>query len=319
MQALLTDRNMKKKFRGVVVPMITPVNTDYTIDTASAERLVNYITGNGAAPFILGTTGESASVSRKQKTILVETVVKAAGGKNLVYAGISGNAIMDSIEDAHQYHDMGADVFVATMASYYPADADQMLRYFIMLADRIPAPLILYNIPGTTHLSIPLEVVEQLSAHPNIVGFKDSERNLERLEASISRWKDRADFSFLTGWAAQSSRAMKLGADGIIPGTANLTPGIYEAICRYAAGQDDVKAKAAQDKADKISEMYQKDRSLSYSLPVLKAMMAAYGLCRPCMLPPMFQLSSGEQQSVREMILSQFGDLNQINSLNHNE
>ncbi len=310
---------VKKKYKGVVVPMITPVDADQKIDAEGTERLVRYIAGNGAAPFILGTTGESASVARAEKKRLVEATVKAAGGKSMVYAGISGNAIMDAIEDAHHYHEKGADVFVATMASYYPADAGQMLRYFTMLADKVPAPLIIYNIPGTTHLSIPLAVVDQLSAHPNIVGFKDSERSIERLEASVALWKDRADFSFLTGWAAQSFRAMKLGADGIIPSTANLAPGIYRAICTHVAGQEDAKAAAAQDKADKISEVYQKDRSLSYSLPVLKAMMAAYGLCQPCMLPPMLPLTPEEQQLIREITVSQFGDLNQLNSSNQNE
>jgi dihydrodipicolinate synthase/N-acetylneuraminate lyase len=307
---------MKKKFSGVVVPMITPVNADLTIDVAATEGLVAYLTSNGAAPFILGTTGESASIGRAEKRKLVEATVKAAAGRSLVYAGISGNSIMDSIEDAHQYHSLGADVFVATMTSYYPADADQMLRYFTLLADKVPAPLIIYNIPVTTHLSIPLEVVEQLSMHPNIVGFKDSERSIERLETSVSRWKDRADFSFLTGWAAQSLRALQIGADGIIPSTGNLVPKLYETLCKSVGAGNNRAADDAQLKADKISEIYQKDRTLSHSLPALKAMMSAYGLCQSWMLPPMTQLSMEEEQAIKNFTLSQFGDLNQINSVN---
>lgn len=306
---------MKKKFSGVVVPMITPVNADLTIDVAATERLVTYLTSNGTAPFILGTTGESASIGRSEKRKLVEATVKAAAGKSLIYAGISGNAIMDSIEDAHHYHDLGANVFVATMTSYYPADADQMLRYFTMLADKVPAPLIIYNIPATTHLSIPLDIVQQLSMHPNIVGFKDSERSMERLETSVSLWKDRSDFSFLTGWAAQSLRALQIGADGIIPSTGNLAPKLYEILCKSVEGGNNSAADDAQLKADKISEIYQKDRTLSHSLPALKAMMSAYGLCRSCMLPPMIQLTLDEEKSIKNFTLSQFGNLNQINSI----
>ncbi len=306
---------MTKKYSGVVVPMITPVHSDLTIDMASAEKLVAYLTNNGTAPFILGTTGESASIGRSEKKKLVEATVKAASGKSVVYAGISSNAIMDSIEDAHHYHDLGADVFVATMTSYYPADADQMVRYFTMLADKVPAPLIIYNIPATTHVSIPLDVIELLSKHPNIVGFKDSERSFERLETSISLWKDRSDFSFLSGWAAQSLRALQLGADGIIPSTGNLAPKLYETLCKSVKEGNMRDAENAQLKADKISEIYQKDRTLSYSLPALKVMMSAFGLCQSCMLPPMFQLAADDEQNIKNFTLAQFGDLTHINSI----
>lgn len=307
---------MKKKFSGVVVPMITPVNADMTIDLAATGKLVQHLVDHGAAPFVLGTTGESASIARAEKKRLVQISVQAAEGKSAVYAGISGNSLTDSIEDARQYFDLGAQVFVATMASYFPADAEQMLRYFSKLADEVPAPLIIYNIPGTTHLSIPLEVVEKLSTHPNIAGFKDSERSAERLEESVFRWKDRADFSFLTGWAAQSFRAMQLGADGIIPSTGNLAPKIYAEMCLLIEKGDEEGAAAAQQKADRVSEIYQKDRTLNYALPALKSMMAGYGLCQSEMLPPMFKLSAEEEKSIQNLTFSHFGDLNQINSIN---
>ena len=71
----------------------------------------------------------------------------------------------------------------------------------------------------------------------------------------------------------------------------------------------------AQLKADKISEIYQKDRTLSYSLPALKAMMSAYGLCQSCVLPPMIRLAPNDEQIIKKLTLSQFGDLTQINSI----
>ena len=74
-------------------------------------------------------------------------------------------------------------------------------------------------------------------------------------------------------------------------------------------------AENAQLKADKISEIYQKDRTLSYSLPALKAMMSAFGLCQSCMLPPMFQLAADDEQNIKNFTLAQFGDLTHINSI----
>lgn len=306
---------MKKRISGVVVPMVTPFNTDGTVDIESVEILVGYLTGNGTAPFLLGTTGESASVPAKERQRLVEAAVRAGGSSSIIYAGISGNSIVDSIEDARRYYDLGAGVFVSTMASYYPADDAQMFRYFTMLADNLPGPLIIYNIPATTHLSLPLEVVDRLSVHPNIIGFKDSERSIGRLEQSVALWKDRPDFSFLTGWAAQSLYAMQLGADGIVPGTGNLAPGLYTTIYEEAAEGVGGRGEAGMKKADQLSEMYQEGRSLSYALPVLKAMMSAYGLCQAEVLPPMLNLPEKELQFVRDSIKEQFPDLDQINSL----
>lgn len=304
-----------KKYGGVVVPMLTPLTDTLAIDETAAEKMASHVIRYGAFPFILGTTGESASIPRALKSTLVRATVTAAAGKSVVYAGISGNALYDSVEDAKQFHDLGADVFVATMPGYYPVDTDQIRRYFTELADSLPAPLIIYNIPATTHLSIPLTVVEELSHHPNIAGFKDSERSIERLEQSVGLWKDRTDFSYMSGWAAQSHLAMTLGADGIVPSTGNLTPLLYQEICNAAARRDDAVGQAAQDKADRISAIYQQDRTLSRSLPVFKVMMELYGLCRPHMLPPLYEVSASEKQSIKDQVLAQFGDLNQINSM----
>jgi dihydrodipicolinate synthase/N-acetylneuraminate lyase len=304
-----------KKYNGVVVPMMTPFDSRHHVDTEAVVRLVRHVIAGGGSPFIAGTTGESASIPGVEKIKLVESAVQAAEGKSIVYAGISGNSLYDSIEDAKAYHDLGADVFVATMPSYYPVDTDQIQRFFTTLADQLPGPLIIYNIPATTHLSIPLDLVDLLSRHPNVVGFKDSERGMERLQTAVSLWKDRLDFSFLTGWAASSYAAMQLGADGVIPSTGNLAPRLYQIICEAVASGDFDLAEKAQIKADRISELYQKDRILSRGLPVFKAMLAAYGLCQSHMLPPMYQMEPDEEDSVKSLVLSHFGDLNQINGI----
>jgi dihydrodipicolinate synthase/N-acetylneuraminate lyase len=307
------------KYSGVVVPMVTPFNEKHGIDRDAVSTLIKHVIGKDTHPFVLGTTGESASIPRVIKGEVVASAVLASGGKAMVYAGISGNSLYDAIEEARLYHDLGADAFVATMASYYPADDDQMLRFFEKLADEIPGPLVIYNIPTTTHLSIPIPVVDRLSRHPNVVAFKDSERSMERLKTAGALWKDRDDFSFLTGWAAKSMEAMQLGAHGIVPGTANLTPALYREICAAVLAGDDVAASAAQEKADRISALYQADRTLSRGLPVFKAMLAAYGLCQRHMMPPMYSLSADEEADLKIFLETHYGDLDRINSVGKHE
>ena len=103
-------------------------------------------------------------------------------------------------------------------------------EYFEKLADASPLPIMLYNIPVTTHLSMPISLVDKLSYHDNIVGFKDSERGDDRLNESLNLWKNRNDFTYHLGWAAMSSYGLQNGLDGIVPSSGNLVPGLYRAI-----------------------------------------------------------------------------------------
>lgn len=310
---------MKKKFNGVVVPMVTPFTPAFKVDVEAAARITEHLTSYGTHPFMLGTTGESVSIAKEERARLVSAVVKATAGTGLVYAGISGNCLSEVIAEAKLFADLGIDALVSTMPSYYPVESDQLLRYFENLADAVPLPLIIYNIPATTHLSIPLDVADQLSHHPNIVGFKDSEKGEERMIDAISQWKDRSDFSYLLGWALKSQQALFLGADGIVPSTGNLAPGLYQSIVDAAASGDTAVAAAAQAKADYLSEIYQKDRLLSKALPVLKVMMSAYSLCGTATLPPLYQLSAEEERSVAARMTAEFENLIKVNNNNENK
>lgn len=299
--------------------MISPFTPAFKVDVAAAARITEHLSSYGAHPFLLGTTGESVSIAKEERARLVSAVVKANAGAKTVYAGISGNCFSEVVAEAKLFTDLGVDALVSTMPSYYPVEPDQQLRYFEQLADEVPLPLIIYNIPATTHLSIPLDVVEQLSHHQNILGFKDSEKGEERMIDAISRWKDRPDFAYLLGWALKSQQALFLGADGIVPSTGNLAPGLYQSIFDAAVAGNKVLATAAQVKADYLSEIYQKDRVLSKALPVLKIMMSAYSLCGTAMLPPLYQLPAEEEKSIVTRMRAEFDHLINVNTSNENE
>lgn len=296
-------KTIHKKYKGVIVPMITPFNKNLLIDLQAIEKILDTFVEANVSPFLLGTTGESVSISESQKTLLVKSVVEFVKKRVKTYAGISGNCLQESIENAKLYADFGVDVVVAHLPFYYPMSSSQMLRYYEQLANSIPCPLILYNNPITTKQSVPLEVIDQLSHHTNIVGLKDSERGIERLDKSIKLWSDRADFAHLVGWAAQSAYSLLQGSDGIVPSTGNLIPRIYSDLYKSAIMGESEKANELQEKTNKISEIYQKDRNISQSIPALKTMMSAYGLCQPFVLPPMYDLDTKEQGLIKERTL----------------
>ncbi len=214
--------------------MITPMSADLSIDRYSVALIMKTFTKNTISTFLLGTTGESPSIPDKQKTVLVKTVIKENGGKVKIYAGISGNCLQESSDNGNQYADLGVDAVVAHLPFYYPISPDNMIRYFTSLAGKLNCPLILYNNPQSVGSSIPVEVVEKLSYHPNIAGIKDSERGMERINSCIDLWRKRSDFVYLLGWTAQSVYALSKGCDGIVPSTGNLTPELYKKLFETA-------------------------------------------------------------------------------------
>ena len=191
------------KYRGVVVPMVTPVTQDGRLDVAAVERIIAFFAEAGVSPLLMGTTGEGNSVSQADGQLFVETAVQARDNSQLsilnsqlIYAGLTGNCFSEQVRQAEVYTALGADVIVATLPSYYALTEEQMYEYYKTLADCISGPLMLYNILATTHMSIPVEVIRRLADHPNIVGLKDSERDLERMAQCIEIAKGRDDFAY---------------------------------------------------------------------------------------------------------------------------
>ena len=299
------------KYYGVVVPMVTPVTQDGRLDVEAVRRIVSLFAENGVSPLLMGTTGEGNSVSQADGQLLVETAVKAqqeavAHHSQLsivncqlkIYAGLTGNCFAEQVRQAETYTALGADVIVATLPTYYALTADQMYEYYKTLADCITGPLMLYNILATTHMSIPVDVIRRLADHPNIVGLKDSERDLERMAQCIDIARGRDDFAYFCGWAAQSAHSLELGGNGIVPSTGNYVPDMFQQLFDAAVRGDMDTANRLQDETNEIAKIYQKDRTLGQSLTALKVMMSTKELCEPWMLMPLTRLSAEEEQAI---------------------
>ena len=170
------------KYHGVVVPMVTPVTKEGDIDVKAVERIIDNFAKYNVSALLMGTTGEGNSVAVEQGVKMIEAAAKAAAGRITIYAGLAGNCVSEQMEAAKKFVAAGADVIAATLPCYYALTPEQMMKYYTDLADVLTIPLMLYNITITTHMSIPVDVIEKLSHHPNIVGLKDSEDNQERME-----------------------------------------------------------------------------------------------------------------------------------------
>jgi len=291
---------MQKRFSGVVVPMITPLNTDFTVDIEAVERIIYLFALNGVHPLLLGTTGESSSISESESYKLVETAVKAKGRNQCIYAGLVGNQVGELVKRGNKYIELGADCVVSTLPSYYTLTPLQMEIFYTHLAENINGPVMLYNIKSTTQMTIPLEVVEKLSKHPNIWGLKDSERDFDRMKTCIESYKVNPDFSYFCGWGAQSFGSLQLGADGIVPSTGNIVPEMYGKLMDAALTKNWNECANWQVITDKIAAIYQKDKTLGQSLAALKVLMHSKGICNKTMMPPLTELNLEEEKIITE-------------------
>jgi dihydrodipicolinate synthase/N-acetylneuraminate lyase len=289
-----------KKYAGVIIPAVTPLTADHKLDRSGVKKIFESFYEHGASPFIIGTTGESASLPYDLKVEYVREAGKHKKTGTVLYAGISSNVMSESIAFAKFSADNGVDGVAATLPYYFPLTETQMKKHFEFLAEKSPLPVIIYNIPATIHMSIPLSIIEELSHHPNVIATKDSERSEERLKQSLTLWKDRSDFGHFLGWSAKSVEALINGSDGLIPSTGNLVPEIYSAMLEAIETGDHQKAYELQKLSDLYGSLYQSGKTLGESLWALKVLMKEKGLCEPVVMPPLQSLNKNEEEKLKK-------------------
>ena len=248
----------------------------------------------------MGTTGEGNSVSTEGGVQMIAAAKKAAQGRVTIYTGLAGNCVSEQLAAAERFVEAGADVIAATLPSYYALTPAQMENYYLTLADALKVPLMLYNITITTHMSIPLDVIERLSHHPNIVGLKDSENNVPRLEEALKLFADREDFSYFCGCAANSAVSLKNGADGIVPSVGNYLPQMYQDLYEAGINGDMAECERLQQETIEIGKINTEGLTLGESLAGLKVIMKMCGLCEEHMLPPLTELQPEVAARIRE-------------------
>jgi 4-hydroxy-tetrahydrodipicolinate synthase len=141
-----------------------------------------------------------------------------------------------------------------------------MRAFYLTLADSLSVPVFMYNIKSTTQMSLPLDLVAELSQHPNIAGLKDSERDPARLNECIQKYRNRSDFSFSAVGVRRELIVLILGADGIVPSTGNVVPEMYYKLFKAVLAGNTDGALHYQQQTDRVADYYQKGRSLGSSL-----------------------------------------------------
>lgn len=235
------------ELKGIIVPIVTPMNEDESINLEELRRQVDRQIDAGVhGIFPFGTNGEGYILDAREKRLLLQTVVDQVAGRVPVLAGTGCISTKETIEQCKMAQDVGADVLSVITPWFAQASQHELIAHYEAVADAVDLPIVLYNIPARTGNALLPETVLELSQVENIVGAKDSSGDWDNLEAYIELTRG-TGFSVFSGNDALILRALEAGAAGAVAGCANVYPrnmvGIYE---NWAAG-DLAAAEACQE------------------------------------------------------------------------
>lgn len=220
------------ELKGIVVPIVTPMNEDESLNLEELRRQVDrQIEAGIHGIFPFGTNGEGYILTGAEKKQVLETVIDQVAGRVPVYAGTGCISTKETIEQCKMAEAAGADILSVITPSFAKASQHELIVHYETVAAAVKTPIVLYNIPARTGNALEPQTVVELAKVDNIVGAKDSSGDWDNLSAYIELTKD-MDFGVLSGNDALILKALKAGAKGAIAGCANVYPqnmvGIYE-------------------------------------------------------------------------------------------
>ena len=236
------------QLKGIIVPIITPMKEDETINEQELRNQVNRMIENGIhGIFPFGTNGEGYILNEKEKEQVLSIVIDEVKGRVPVYAGTGCISTRDTIRQSLMGKSLGADVLSVITPSFAAASQNELYEHYKTVAQAVDMPIVLYNIPARTGNALAPATVARLSKIDNIVGAKDSSGNFDNMLQYIELTRDRKDFSILSGNDSLILWNLLAGGTGGIAGCANVYPKNMAAIYdRFTAGDLDG-ARKAQD------------------------------------------------------------------------
>ena len=293
----------KPAFSGIIPPMVTPLLSDnLTLDLEGVKHLVEYlILGGVHGIFILGTTGESTSLSYVTREKLIIESCQAVNGRVPVFVGITDTSIEESIHLTDIAKKSGASAVVAAPPYYYGLGQEELFKYYWSLANQVNLPLFLYNMPSHTKINIDVKTVVRLAEHPNIIGLKDSSANAVYFQSLCYLLK--TNFTLLVGPEEITAQTVMMGGHGGVNGGANLFPKLYIALYNAAVARDFARIEELQDLVMEIStKIYTVGSYGSSYLKGLKGALSALGIVKGNIAPPFTTFDEKEMTKVIDTI-----------------
>ncbi|WP_349426514.1 dihydrodipicolinate synthase family protein [Microbacterium sp. LWS13-1.2] len=285
---------------GLVVPLVTGLDENGMPDASASTRLLDAMARTGVTKLmLLGSNGEGPLLATSSLSPYVAEMV--AAWRERVPAGVvvvnaTAPATTEALERGTIAVDAGADAAALCPPFYFRHRDDEILDHYRRF-ERLGIPVIVYNLPRYTNEMSPA-VIEQLPALAHVVGVKDSSGDLETLTRFLALKESRPDFGVSQGGETALVAGLRLGADGIVPGTGNVAPALALRIVAALRTGDD----AAADEAQRITTALTGLHGIRPGVPAVKAILDLLGLLPPHVAPPLAACTASERSALEAFI-----------------
>lgn len=268
-------------FKGAATALVTPMNSDGSVNYACLELLVKDQINKGIPALVIcGTTGEKSTLRYEEHLKVIEVATKSVNKKIPVIAGTGSNDTVYSVELCNDAEKLGADAFLMVTPYYNKTSQAGLIAHYNYIADRVGKPIILYNVPSRTGIDIEPETYKELSRHPNIIATKEASGNLTKVAKTKYLCGD--DLEIYSGNDDQVIPIMSLGGIGVISVISNILPKETNDMClKYLEGN----TKDASDMQIKYMGLISALFSDVNPTPIKEAMNLLGLNVGPCRLP----------------------------------
>ncbi|HKX41912.1 MAG TPA: 4-hydroxy-tetrahydrodipicolinate synthase [Burkholderiaceae bacterium] len=282
---------------GSIVALVTPMHEDGSIDYAGLRKLIDWHIAEGTACVgVVGTTGESPTVTVDEHCEVIRVSVEHAKGRIPIMAGAGGNSTAEAIELAKYALKVGADCTLSVVPYYNKPSQEGIYQHFKAIAEAVDIPMVLYNVPGRTVADMNVETTLRLAKVPGIVGIKEASGQIDRAAWLIKQAPK--GFAVYSGDDSTAIALMLLGGHGNVSVTANVAPRLMSQLCKAAlAGQ----VKEATALHLKLLALH-KNLFIEPSPAPTKWAMAKLGLCGAALRLPITPLSAAGQAVVEQAL-----------------
>ena len=218
---------------GSIVALITPMQEDGSVDYDGLRRLIDWHIAEGTDCIgVVGTTGESPTVSVEEHCEIIRVSVEHAKGRVPIMAGAGGNSTREAIELAKYAKKVGADCTLSVVPYYNKPSQEGIYQHFKSIAEAVDIPMVLYNVPGRTVADMQVETVLRLAQVPGVIGIKEATGQIDRAAWLIKQAPK--GFAIYSGDDSTAVALMLLGGQGNVSVTANLAPKLMHEMCMAA-------------------------------------------------------------------------------------
>ena len=288
-----------KPIRASIVALITPMHEDGSIDYSALRRLIDWHIEQGTDCIgVVGTTGESPTVSVEEHCEIIRVSVEQAAGRVPIMAGCGANSTNEAIELTRFAKQVGADCQLQVVPYYNKPTQEGQYQHFRTIAEAVDLPMVLYNVPGRTVADMQHDTVMRLAQIDGIIGIKEATGNIERAQWLIHEAPK--GFSVYSGDDGTAVALMLCGGYGNVSVTANIAPKLMHEMCLAAiAGQ----AQQAMTIQRQLLSLHKNMFTESNPIPV-KWAAQRMGLCGPTLRLPMTPFSSHLQPALENAMRS---------------